>query len=110
MLLIYLNSDSLFWGWTEANIRASKDSGAVIIEAVRRFQRHHGVLPQSLDDLVPAYLPEVPLPSAGGGEWYYGITDGGGFTLGFGMPRNSVWHGYPSCHFASTYNSWHLDE
>jgi len=39
---------------------SSKKRGIVIIQALSDYKKAYGELPQSLDNLVPAYMPEIP--------------------------------------------------
>lgn len=54
-----------------------------IAAAVARWHREHGTLPDTLDALVPGYLPAVPLEAAGGEPPVWEpAEDGKSFTLG----------------------------
>ena len=110
-LVLYLNSDSVFWGWTKKNINHTKSIGSGIILKIGMFQAENGRLPTRLDELVPKYLTSVPTPTAGVRSWNYNLTgDGDTFYLGFSLPRDATWHGYPSCSYDSKQRSWYLDE
>jgi hypothetical protein len=110
-LAVYVNSDSIFWGWTSSNIQASKAKGAELIEKIELYRKENGRLPTQLDELVPRYISSVPAPLAGERRWNYNLTgDGNTFYLGFSMPNNATWGGYPSCGYESQVNQWHVDE
>lgn len=54
-----------------------------IAAAVARWHREHGTLPETLDALVPGYLPAVPLEAAGGvPPVWEPAEDGKSFALG----------------------------
>ena len=109
--VVYVCSASIFWAWTPANIAASKSVGNTLIAKIQEFADQNKKFPRKLDDLVPAHLASIPLPRAGEGRWNYWISDDGTeFSLGFAMPNDSRWHGYPKCFYASDYRNWYLDE
>lgn len=49
-----------FSAWSRLNLRLATDRAHTVIAACRRFEADHRRLPGSLEELVPAYLPQVP--------------------------------------------------
>ena len=70
----------------------SKKRGTEIIQALSDYKKAYGGLPQSLDSLVPAYLPEIPRTSMrlAGTEYFYS-KQGEEYLFGF---ETSVLTGY----------------
>ena len=68
------------WSW--AAIAITKERGDVIADALERFQKTEKRYPQSISELVPAYLDAVSPPAAGNGRWkYVARQDAPGFIL-----------------------------
>lgn len=70
--------------------RACAKRAESILGALRTYKRDHGQYPQQLEQLVPAYLPEVPLAGAFAySDWKYRKGDGkqlfGEFELSLSM-------------------------
>ena len=70
--------------------RACAERADSILLALRTYKRDHGQYPQQLDQLVPAYLPAVPLAGAFAySDWQYRKGDGkqmfGEFELSLAM-------------------------
>ena len=57
-----------FHAWDVSIARARAEG---VIEAVDHYHRDKGAYPQSLQQLVPAYLTAVPTPRIGPGVFYY---------------------------------------
>lgn len=49
-----------FGAWSRFNLRLAEGRARAVIAACRDFERDHRRLPATLDELVPAYLPQVP--------------------------------------------------
>lgn len=49
--------------------------------ALERFRLGHGEFPQSLAELAPEFIPQVPVEIVNGEPYHYRITDDGGFVL-----------------------------
>lgn len=60
---------------------ASRARAAQILLATERYRLDKGALPQSLDDLVPAYLASVPLDPFSGESMRYAQREGGGYVV-----------------------------
>jgi hypothetical protein len=57
--------------WSDEAVKVSKERGDVIIAALKRYHHQYNDYPDHLDDLVPAFLAEIPLPIAGNKQWAY---------------------------------------
>jgi len=69
---------------------ARGDAGNLAMDAaiaVQRFRKANGKLPQSLDELVPDYLPSVPLDPFDGQPLRYVIDEAGAFRV-YSLGRN----------------------
>lgn len=85
-------------------IRA-KSRGESICEALERFRVRNGKFPNSLTDLVPKELREVPEPGYGDPTWRYLVAvDRNSFSLSFGIDNF-----YPCCVRDSETSRWHED-
>ena len=61
-----------------ALLRHQADEQVVLAElAIGLFHEDHGHWPATLEELVPDYLPKVPLDLHGKGPLIYRVTDGG---------------------------------
>ncbi len=56
-------------GLSRNDLRAATIEGDAIIRASERFLEANGRPPGSVAELVPAYLPAIPVPPAGFGPW-----------------------------------------
>lgn len=108
-LSISIISDSLDWQWTTYRVKDSIEKGDLIISKIKLYHEKNGRYPGQLTELIPDYLDILPLPSAGVNQWYYGVGEDFSFDLCFSMPRDSTWHGYPSCRYDSRYGEWYID-
>src|SRR5262245_38617730 len=107
-LLVCVCSDNILWGWNSGNIEASKMVGDCLIDKINLFAKENGRLPRQLDEPVPRYLKSLTPPCAGEKRWHYSITGKGDtFYLGFSMPMDRPWCGYPSCDYQSAVGVWH---
>ena len=57
------------------------DEGNRIIQALSHYKEAKGLFPESLNDLVPEFLSEIPNPNWGTGEWNYGLSEKSDFWL-----------------------------
>lgn len=65
-------------------VSASKETAKPIIEAVENFHANHNSYPQTIDQLVPAYLRDIPRTKMGfGNKEYFLINYNDQFELGF---------------------------
>lgn len=89
--------------WSKKEKVESTATGNVIINALNQYKRDHGIFPDELADLVPDYLPSIPMPTAGARSWtYYGRrTD---FFLQF-----RTQNGYPSVSYDFETGQWYED-
>ncbi len=75
-----------------AHINAEKTiqwrDGVLAGIALELYRRKHGHYPDSLDALVPTYLPEVPLDRFTGKPLHYGLFDGKPRVWSVGTDRN----------------------
>jgi hypothetical protein len=102
------NDLSANWNRFHAAINASKVRGDMIVEQLERFHTEEGRYPESLDDLVPEYLTEIPHPTDGEG-FFYEPRDNG-FRLKFGYWFVKDIDLYPRCCFSSSEKKWLIDE
>ena len=102
--------ESLACRWNNKMIKESINNGDLIILKIKLFYEKNGRYPRQLTELFPEYIDALPLPSAGAKQWNYGAEKGDEFRLGFSMPRDSTWHGYPSCQYDSRFGKWLVDQ
>jgi hypothetical protein len=69
-----------------ARIQAVNDLADTAI-AIERYRRKHGKLPEKLEELVPEFLPEVPLDPFDGQPLRYVVDDEGCRIYSLGMNR-----------------------
>lgn len=98
------------WLWTNNKIKDSTKKGDLIILKINLFYEMHGRYPYQLTELVPEYIDTLPLPSAGAKQWNYSAERGDEFSLGFSMPRDSKWYGYPISQYDSRSGKWLIDQ
>jgi hypothetical protein len=65
---------------------ANQEKAVDIIEAIENYERDHGQLPEKLDVLVPAYLPEIP-ETMRGQSFDYVLHNIDGYYLCFDVTR-----------------------
>ena len=98
VLVVYL-----YAGAGESNL----EQGDRIVAALEQYQGERGQYPGGLNDLVPMYLPVVPVPDGGAPQWIYSTTDAGaGFTLGVVSPRERDWNAT----YSSATHAWEVDQ
>jgi hypothetical protein len=95
------------------NLKVSVERGDAIVLALEEWRGQHDNFPDSLDALVPEFLPKVLRPTAGRPlRWrYHTRDDGAGFTLSFGwsmMFVQSENEMYPYCGYSQ--RAWHCEE
>lgn len=56
--------------WSSEALAQSKREAEPLLEAIRRYCADHGDLPESLDELSPAYITEIPRPLVGEEQWH----------------------------------------
>lgn len=89
--------------WNGKNKEDSIDRGRRIVGALERYRKEYGNYPQSLDELRPQYLDEIPMPTAGSGKWRYRAY-GTVIQLQF-----AVGSGYPSINYYQPTGEWYED-
>jgi hypothetical protein len=82
----------------KGSIHENEKIGEQIINALYTYKQAHGVFPNTLNDLVPDYLDEIP-KTKGGHDFSYGIDPYGDFGLVFKVDAR---------HYCGTdnHNSW----
>ena len=65
--------DEIVWNWRSSRIEESKRAGTLIAERIRVFALANHRLPQTLDELVPVYIKDIPNPTAGSQRWLYKV-------------------------------------
>src|SRR5690349_24027792 len=68
--------------WTAGRIEESKAVGDRIVVALSSYYKAYGCYPTKLEELVPAYIPAIGVPTAGSAEWHY-VVRSGSFELSF---------------------------
>ena len=77
----------LYWVMHDAGIRKITSRGDQIVAAIGRFEDDHGRAPDTLEQLVPAYIPAIPLTdTALCPEFSYG-RDGQSWELAVGLTQ-----------------------
>jgi len=74
-LIIMPNERSQTWSWRTAENRVERDTALVVI-AAERHRRRHGQFPETADELVPAFLSEVPTDPYTGKPLDYSVKEG----------------------------------
>jgi len=91
--------------WREELVDESYERGAVVIAALEEYKQDHTVYPPRLEDLIPEYLEEVPLPAAGNKEWCYDLFRDGSFQLAV----EDCPGGFPVHFYLSDHGQWACD-
>jgi hypothetical protein len=69
-------------------IKETAKRGNIVVDALERYHADHGNFPDALVALTPEYLPNIPLPTWGLGEWIYAPT-GSDFDLRVNESKNT---------------------
>ncbi len=99
-------------GPTQNDITQTQTEGAKIVTAINQYQADHDDLPQELDDLIPTYLSQIPIPAGEFEHWNYSVRN----KTTDGKPQryelSHDWGGFfPFLHPVTWSNgkSWHVD-
>ena len=103
--------------WSASRLAESRAVGQPIIEAINQHKLARGKYPESLDELVPSFLPSIPPPTAGNKAWFYqrdtpksrpdGRTET--FTLGIGDQRElTFWNVVHTYEYFDVRGTWIL--
>ena len=79
--------------WNATVVNESIEAGNLIVGALERWHASVGRFPEALSDLVPAYLPSLPAPTAGTREWRYVCVESGleyGLSFGCVVPNGRL--------------------
>lgn len=79
--------------------------GESVVHAIKQYRSHHGTFPDTLGDLVPAYLASIPDPTWGQKEWVYTRTEQNRFSLAVGLNADM----YPCLYYSSRNGVWIYD-
>jgi hypothetical protein len=79
------------------NLSKNEEKAQVIIDAIYRYKQTNGTFPQSLDNLRPDFLKEIPT-TVTGDSFSYSTEDG--FRIEFSV---TLHHG---CSYTDKYKSW----
>lgn len=92
--------------WDDRRVRETYDRASRIIEALDAYNTATGRYPADLAKLVPKWLPEIKLPTAGNRQWAYWVSDDGRvFNLKF---EGDSWH-EPTHIYSSDDRTWLVD-
>jgi hypothetical protein len=98
-----LEYESMF---NEQRVAVTQANGTLLATALSNYKRDHGIYPEQLADLVPAYCVAIVPPVAGRAEWKYGRTDDeSGYLLAFGASKDY----YPMRFRKADADKWYLD-
>jgi hypothetical protein len=89
------------------NMLRTMKSGNEIVRGLEACRKDTGQYPQSLNALVPKYLPKLPGPSWGNSGWVYKPSESG-FSLEAGFVFGDGDSLYPSLYLISP-NRWRTD-
>jgi hypothetical protein len=101
----------------EGSLEASKERGAVVVDALERHRTAAGTYPESLEQLVPQYLDSIAPPSWGQQRWRYrrytaaDVTDATvtETTVYFQLSVAANENGYPVLYYDVTARRWVLN-
>ena len=94
--------------FSAAAVESSKARGDKIIEQFERFRGKNGRYPESLDELVPHYMAEIPRPAEGEGFFYTPKENGYEIRFGFWFARPGDL--YPSGTYSSKNKEWFVNQ
>lgn len=93
-------------GWRRSEIDASMKIGETIVSAIESYKKAEGRYPEALQDLVPAYLNEIPPARTGSKEFGYFLhPEADRYSLEFGADETM----YPSVYYDSRKGRWLAD-
>ena len=69
-------------------IKETAKRGNIVVDALERYHADHGKFPDALVVMTPEYLPNIPLPTWGLGEWIY-VPTGSDFDLRVNESKNT---------------------
>lgn len=76
-------------------IKESSRQGDIVVAALEKYHADNGRYPKNLDELVPKYLQEMPLPTWGLREWFYQLSDSGYILrVNESQATGDGWHKY----------------
>lgn len=98
----------------EGRLEESKERGAVIVQGLERYRSAHGTYPEVLEELVPAYAPEIAPPTWGLERWRYrrftpGVADAASDDVYFQLSVAANESGYPVLYYDFTARRWVLN-
>ena len=101
----------------EDSLEESKVRGAAIVEALERFRMERNDYPETLDALVPRFLPTIEPPTWGLQRWSYrryrpgevggNTADSSAVYFQLSVPQNE--NGYPVLYYDITTRRWVLN-
>lgn len=98
-----------FFDATHRNAIKTRSLGDGIVSSLEAYEETHGVFPRTLDELTPKYLPTVPRPIYGSGEWSYRRDGQSGSEREFCLSFHAV-GGYPTIFYESRTGKWAVDD
>ncbi len=63
--------------WDQEAQQLTIEATQPLIEAINAYTKSAGSVPQSLEDLVPEWITEIPTPIVGSQQWSYSLTKRG---------------------------------
>lgn len=73
MILPYSESSDF---WTSTDQASIERVAALTVIAAEEYRRQHGLFPETIEELVPKYLPEIPVDPYTGKPLQYSVKDG----------------------------------
>jgi hypothetical protein len=89
--------------FTSARVAETQSRGDQIVGALKAYNAKNGRYPSSLDELVPAFIAEIPTPICGEPVWHYDYP-GGNPTLFAGVGKGC----YPRTYWLDS--RWCIDD
>jgi len=100
-LMLLMPATSAVWMQLERN--AGRREGALIGIALELYRREHGNWPESLVELSPRWLPELPIDRINGGPLGYQVSEDGVVVYSFGTDSDDD-QGRPPLEGSARYN------
>ena len=73
--------------WRRNLHEQSRAKGEVLIKSVLDYQKFYGKLPESLNDLIPEFMPQLPIPDFKLSQFYYRKNGANhSFVVGYAAP------------------------